>query len=114
MERLLYVCAGACGRLKGKEGSLGFVVSLCALLVLQSFRKHLILATLVHSLAKTDGFRQRAMAGEVRCPGAYSLIKRGRKGRHPTMIPLAISADLKGQSVCTNMIVEMCFLTTTC
>ena len=78
------------------------------LAVLVSFRKPFCLATLKHTMGKNVGFRRRSVVDEVRRLGAYSLIKRGSMGKHPTMIPVAISADLEGLSICINMIVEIC------
>lgn len=108
-EMLLYVCAGVCGVLECRDGSPGSCASIYELLaVLESFRKPLCLATLKHILRKNGGSRRRSVVDEVRRPGAYSLIKRGRTGKHPTTIPAAISAELEGRSVCINMIVKMC------
>ena len=76
--------------------------------MLVSFRKPFCLATLKRTMGKNVGFRRRSVVDEVRCLGAYSLIKRGSMGKHPTMIPVAISADLQSRSVCTGMTVRVC------
>ena len=109
MLLLLYVCAGVCGRLECKDVSPGSCASIDELLVgLESFRKPLCLAVLQHTRGKNVGFRRRLVVEEVRRLVKYSLIKRGSMGKHPTMIPVPISAHLEGKSVCTNMIVEIC------
>ena len=59
-------------------------------------------------MGKNVGFRRRSFVDEVQRLGAYSLIKRGSMGKHPTMILVAISADLGGRSVCTSITVKIC------
>ena len=109
MLLLLYVCAGLRGRLECKDISPGSCASIDEMFVgLEYFRKPFCLAVLQHTRGKNVGFQRRLVVEEVRRLVKYSLIKRGRMGKHPTTIPVAISAHLEGQSVCTNIIVKIC------